>query len=307
MSPEEHRALIQRIFTSLFVNDDDAAVDTYFASDVVDHSAPLGRLAGVEGVKQVFHMFHNAFPNRHITLEDFMVEGDIASSRSTIRAVHQGTWMGIPATGKHVTWGDIRLLRFQDGKIAEHWVEWDALGLLEQLGAVPSIGHALGAAPGRVGEMAARAHHRQADRQTSPAENKAIIRRWLDGAWNAGNPEAITELVHPYAVRRDGRHHFGFGSHHADAQRFVGMVRAAFPDIHMTIEDQLAEDDKVATRWTLGGTQQGAILGVPASGKYGSVTGLDISRIVNGQVVEHHSEWDSLGFLRQLGLLPPAL
>jgi steroid delta-isomerase-like uncharacterized protein len=110
--------------------------------------------------------------------------------------------------------------------------------------------------------------------------------------------------MHPHAARHDHRHHLGYGAHPSERQRMVATIRAAIPDIHITIEDQIAEGDRVATRWTLTGTHQGTLMGVPATGKQGTVTGLDISHLANGQVVEDWSEWDRLGFLRQLGLMP---
>ena len=188
-----------------------------------------------------------------------------------------------------------------DGQVVERWREWDAMGLLEQLGVLPAPATPP-TLPGRAGEVKG---HLQADPSSppaAPADNKALIRRWLEEAWNAGNLDVYNELIHPHAARHDHRHHLGYGARPAERQRMVATIRAAIPDIHITIEDQIAEGDKVATRWTLTGTHQAPLLGVPPSGKQGAVTGLDISQIANGRLVEDWSEWDRLGFLRQLGL-----
>src|SRR5204863_1666094 len=105
--------------------------------------------------------------------------------------------------------------------------------------------------PGRRGEIKGHLHADSGGRQTSPDENKAIIRRWLEEAWNVGNLDVYNELIHPHAPRHDHREHLGFGSHPSDRARMVATIRAGIPDIRITIEDQIAEGDKVATRWTL--------------------------------------------------------
>jgi len=77
------------------------------------------------------------FPEMHFTAADLIGEGDKVVARSSIRATHQGAFMGIPPTGRRVTGTAINILRLQEGKIVEHWVEMDALDLLHQLGALP--------------------------------------------------------------------------------------------------------------------------------------------------------------------------
>ena len=81
--------------------------------------------------------------------------------------------------------------------------------------------------------------------------------------------------------------------------------RTAFPDLNVKVEDQLAEGDKVATRWTTTGTHQGEFAGIPPTGKQGGVTGTTIARVVGGKIVEERSNWDTLGLLQQLGVIPP--
>ncbi len=82
------------------------------------------------------------------------------------------------------------------------------------------------------------------------------------------------------------------------------MYRMAYPDTHFAVEDQVAEGDKVATRWTAVGTQQGELMGIPATGKKVTVTGMTINRIVNGMIMESWNNFDALGQLQQLGVVP---
>ena len=81
--------------------------------------------------------------------------------------------------------------------------------------------------------------------------------------------------------------------------------RAAFPDLHFTLEDQLAEGDQVVIRYIVRGTHLGPVMGIPATGTHGTLTGIDIYRISHGKIEEAWSNWDTLGMLRQMGVLPP--
>lgn len=81
-------------------------------------------------------------------------------------------------------------------------------------------------------------------------------------------------------------------------------MRIPFPDLQFTVEEQLAEGDRVATRWRAHGTQQGEFMGIAPTGQTGVVTGTTISRIVDGKIVEEQSSWDALGLLQTVGVLP---
>jgi steroid delta-isomerase-like uncharacterized protein len=85
------------------------------------------------------------------------------------------------------------------------------------------------------------------------------------------------------------------------------MFRAAFPDLHFAIEDQIAEGDKVVTRYTFSGTQQGPLMGIPATGKHVSITGISIYRVVNGKMQAAWIEYDMLGLMQQIGMVPAAV
>ena len=89
-----------------------------------------------------------------------------------------------------------------------------------------------------------------------------------------------------------------------DVKRFMGEFRSAFPDFHTTIEDQIAEGDRVATRWTMRGTHEGEFRGIPATGNQISVTGIGIFRFSDGKVVESWDNFDQLGMMQQLGVVP---
>jgi steroid delta-isomerase-like uncharacterized protein len=88
--------------------------------------------------KRFLAEFYRAFPDLEVTIEDEVTEGDKTTARWTIRGEHRGDFRGVPATGKPVTLTGIAIWRIVDGKAVEEWVEWDALGLMQQLGAIPA-------------------------------------------------------------------------------------------------------------------------------------------------------------------------
>ena len=136
----------------------------------------------------------------------------------------------------------------------------------------------------------------------STNDNKQIARRTFEKMWNQGKLDVIDELYDSNQMS------YGLGvdlpAGRAGMRQFVAMYRMAYPDVHFTVEDQVAEGDKVATRWTAVGTQQGELMGIPATGKKVTVTGMTINRIVNGMIIESWNNFDALGQLQQLGVVP---
>ncbi len=132
-------------------------------------------------------------------------------------------------------------------------------------------------------------------------ENKALIRRAIEEVYNQGNLATIDELVASDFVMHAPS---GDIPGPAGAKQFVTMLREAFPDLHLTIEDQVADGDRVVTRWTSEGTHLGEFQGIPPTGKHGTMTGIDIDRVVDGKVVECWVNEDDLGLLQQLGVIP---
>jgi steroid delta-isomerase-like uncharacterized protein len=87
-------------------------------------------------------------------------------------------------------------------------------------------------------------------------------------------------------------------------KQLVQIYRTAFPDLRITVNDQVAEGDKVVTRWTATGTHKGELMGIAPTGKQATVTGIDIERFQDGKLVENYTNYDMLGMLQQLGLAP---
>jgi steroid delta-isomerase-like uncharacterized protein len=142
MSTEDNKALMRRFYEEVVNKKNLAAIDDFLAPNFVNHSASqLGLTGGgIQEVKQLMSMTMAAFPDLHYAIEDLIAEGDKVVARLTISGTHQGVFMGIPPTGKHVTVTDIELFRIANGKAVENWVQPDFLGLLQQLGVVPAMG-----------------------------------------------------------------------------------------------------------------------------------------------------------------------
>ena len=137
----------------------------------------------------------------------------------------------------------------------------------------------------------------------SAEENKTLVRRFVDEVQSGGNIDAVDELCSPEFVNHSAPP--GVPSNCEGVKQVTAMFRQAFPDSHFTVEDMIAEGDKVATRKTFHGTHQGEFMGIPPTGQQVSIGLIDIVRIVDGKVVEHWAMGDNLGMLQQLGVVPP--
>ncbi|GAC1558433.1 MAG: hypothetical protein NVS9B9_21310 [Ktedonobacteraceae bacterium] len=135
----------------------------------------------------------------------------------------------------------------------------------------------------------------------STEENKANECRFFEEGWNQGNTTVFDELL-----AADFRAHDPSGPIHGpeEYKQFCATYRTAFPDIHFTIEDQIAEGDLVASRWTGTGTHQGPLMGIPPSSKRVSITGMTITHFASGKATESWGSYDTLGMLQQIGAIP---
>jgi steroid delta-isomerase-like uncharacterized protein len=133
----------------------------------------------------------------------------------------------------------------------------------------------------------------------STEENKTLIRRFYDLVTNGRNLAILDELLAPNfeGFKVEGADH---GQNREEFKQMMTMVLNAFPDHHQTIHDWIAENDKVVTRWTVQGTQQGEYIGIPPTSKQVKITGIDIFRISDGKIMEIWAEVDMLGMMEQL-------
>ena len=138
----------------------------------------------------------------------------------------------------------------------------------------------------------------------SAETNKAVARRFFIEIFGQGKLAAAEEIVAPEHVDRGPGTVPGLPSGPEGTKMFVTVYRNAFPDVQFTIDEQIAEGDKVVTRWTATGTHKGELAGIPPTGKSSTVTGVAVNRIVNGKMVESWGIFDQFGMLQQLGVIP---
>ena len=140
MSAKDLKALERRFFEEW--NKGKAAamavIDETCATNIVFHGGSGRDIRGLKDFKQFISEFYDAFPDIHLTIDDMVVEGDKVAIRYTVTGTHKGEFMGIPPTNKKVTIWAIEIDRVVGGKFVEGWARFDTLGLMQQLGVVPT-------------------------------------------------------------------------------------------------------------------------------------------------------------------------
>jgi len=140
MSTENNKALIRRVYEEAINQGNLALLDELVSSGYELHDPNYPQpVLGAEGLKQYLQTFRSAFPDLHFTIEDLMGEGDTVALRQTARSTHQGELFGIAPTGKQLTVTGMTCHRFVNGKLVESWVNYDSLGMLQQLGVIPAM------------------------------------------------------------------------------------------------------------------------------------------------------------------------
>jgi steroid delta-isomerase-like uncharacterized protein len=144
MSAEENKAIARRfveVLQEFFRTGDADLMDSVLAENVVQHiSGQPPEAQTLEGFKKFLPALPQAFPDVLFEAETLVAEGDMVAFRLSWTATHQGEFFGIPPTGTRATVTEMHMFRIDDGKVVERWAEWDALGLMQQLGAVPPPG-----------------------------------------------------------------------------------------------------------------------------------------------------------------------
>jgi steroid delta-isomerase-like uncharacterized protein len=136
----------------------------------------------------------------------------------------------------------------------------------------------------------------------SAEENKAIVRRFWD-VWEQGNIDLVDEvLASNYVNHTPATPEQPTGPEGVKA--VVSMFRSAMPDLRVVVEDMIAEGDKVAVRYTLEGTHEGELFGVPPTGQRLSIKSITVERVSDGKIREHWRVTDSLDMMQQLGVVP---
>jgi steroid delta-isomerase-like uncharacterized protein len=136
MTIDANKALVRRFIDEIFVRGRPEAVDELLADDFVSHTwRATGD--GKGDLKRAIDRLSNVLANVSFTVEDVIAEGDRVAVRVTAQATQVGQFMGVPPSGKSYSIGEIHIFRVRDGKVTEHWHQYDQLGMMHQLGALP--------------------------------------------------------------------------------------------------------------------------------------------------------------------------
>ncbi|MBC8235679.1 ester cyclase [bacterium] len=267
--------------------------------DVIDEIYSPGRDWGAygnaEGLKQYVTMTRAAFPDIHITIEDIVAEGDMVATRISATGTHTGgEFMGIPPTGAHGTRTGISIAHIVDGRIQKVWENYDDLGMMQQLGVItpgrPAPENYMWSAPSEV----------TGDPGT-PEENKAIALRIVEELWNQHNVDLVDEFFSTDLVGHNPALSGLYPEVGTESMKqAVADHFTALPDFHVTVQDTLAEGDKLIQRWTVTGTHLGEFMGIPPTGAQVTFSGITINRFADGKIVEMWWAYDALGMMQQL-------
>ena len=134
-------------------------------------------------------------------------------------------------------------------------------------------------------------------------QNKTLVRRLFDELWNKGNLQVADEIFAPAYQHHDASTP-DLGKGPDSEKKRVNMYRTAFHDLRLNMEDLLADGETVVARWSCRGVHKGELNGIAPTGKQVAITGVTIVHFTNGKIVEGFVNWDALGLMRQLGVVP---
>jgi steroid delta-isomerase-like uncharacterized protein len=141
----------------------------------------------------------------------------------------------------------------------------------------------------------------QERRKDMSEQNKALVRYLIEEVIGRANLDLADEYVSEDYVGHSSIPEANTKEGH---KQYIAALHRAFPDLEITLDDLIAEGDKVVTRWTARGTHKGEFMGIPPTGRRVVITGIDIDRVVDGKLVECWTRPDDLGLLQQIGAIP---
>lgn len=144
MSVEQNKSTVRRVFEEVFGKGDVNLISQFVDRNFVSHDPSMPQeIKGHEGFSNFVTSLRNSFPDMQMKVEDVFGEGDRVALRWSCTGTHKGEFGSFPASGKRTKVTGTDIFRFSGGKIVENWSHWDALGLMQQIGAVPELEHAM--------------------------------------------------------------------------------------------------------------------------------------------------------------------
>jgi len=284
---KENVRVINR-FEELWNTGNMAIAADIFDDDFVNHSPGNTEVGNIEILKELVTEIRTGFPDFRVTSDDLIPVEDKVAIRWTANATHQGEFMGIPATGKQISWVGIVMAHFADGKIMEMWWSEDHLGMLQQLGVIPPMPDS--PAPlqrTNLEECAWGPCSKVTGNPGAPERNKAIVLYEEYEGWVKGNLDATLE-----AISSDFVNHDPIWPEITNYDSYREYIAFDFEPINLRVDELIAEGDKVAERWVID------------MGEGVTLSGMSIHRFADGKIVERWWSKDLLEMLQQEGVIP---
>lgn len=296
---EESAALARAYFDAFNAGDADALGDVL--SDDYGHQGALVATQDKALHQERLRQNHAAFPDGVYSVEQVIANGDLAAVRWVFTGTLQAPYAGVEPAGQEVAVRGVHIHRIACGQIVETWNNGDGLGLLRQIGALPPAPPSPRTPEHEATPQGATPENGECV-TTTPEENAAIARRWTVDALDQHNLDVLDEIVFEGLIHHAGIFvdEIGRDALKADLQALLD----GFPDIRFTADVIVTEGDHAAVRWTGSGTHDAEFLGIPPTGNAVVFSGINFYRLACGQIVEGWSEPDSLGLMRQLGVIP---
>lgn len=271
---ERNKAAARRIHDELFSAMKLELIDELVTDDFAMSSPHFATIAGKWALADTIRGLHAVCAGIHYDIEDLAAEGDKVMVRYVARGKHTAEFLGVPATDRPIAAGGMSILTFRNGRACRLDNQWDALGLLEQLGSAPSV----------------------------LESNKTLARRFLEIFLNEDHHEIAPELFAPdirFAV-----------THLPEVQGIDAMrnwarnLRRDIPDGRFRMRDLVAERDEVIYKWEFNGTHTNFWMGVPPTGKHLTIEGVTILKIRGNRIAESWTDWDMMRAMQSLGVVP---
>jgi len=298
---EQNKKLFYRWFTEVWNRGRyDVAYEVIDANFTVHGAGGQVVKQGPDGVIGLIKTWRDAFPDGQMTIDGLVAEGSLVAALLTWRGTHLESFYGIPASGKVIEVTSIGIDRILNGKVLAGWGEVDMLGMMQQMNALPqfpaqSAFHSWGAPSANLTDQIV---------VPSPDENKLLMQRFIQSVNDDDVEAAYTVIdVENYVEHNPSRGILNF----AQTWQAYAAMRSSLPDLHFELAQELrvSSSNLVATRSMVTGTHTGTpLFGIPASGKKVDWTSIDVSRSVNGKIVERWLCTDTLRLVQQLGAVP---
>ena len=283
-----NKALVSRLFDEAFNQGNMDVIDEIVVPKFLHYMSVEVDVDSSESYKELIGMFRTAFPDLNVAVEDMVAAGDMVTTRLTYTGTHKGNLRDISSTGAKVTFTGICTFEISEDKIVEGRTEYDALGLMLQLGVIePSPDWP---PQNRTGEdFLWTAPSEVTGDPGDPETNKAIVLRMYE-VTNLGNVDVMDEVVAKNVINHDP---IWSVAAEFDAYKAWMAGFASDPTSHETVDLIFAKGDKVVTHWTYSWLDA-------SLGKRLEVSGADIWRLADGKIVERWSSKDFFGMLQRM-------